>query len=108
VQEAIFRVQNRISRAILDSKEHSMLARVIVSSKHIGCLLGKGGSIIAEMRNLSGAHIRMLGKDKGPKCVSEDDEVIQVQFLPYLILCIFKIYNFIPCGYNFHSNADIL
>lgn len=78
VQEAIFRVQNRISRAMLDSKEHSMLARVIVSSKHIGCLLGKGGSIIAEMRNLSGAHIRMLGKDKGPKCVSEDDEVIQV------------------------------
>ncbi|KAI5403121.1 KH domain-containing protein HEN4 [Lathyrus oleraceus] len=78
VQEAIFRVQNRISRAIPDAKAQSMLARIIVSSNHIGCLLGKGGSIIAEMRNLSGAHIRMLGKDKGPKCVSEDDEVIQV------------------------------
>ncbi|PNY06405.1 KH domain-containing protein at4g18375-like protein [Trifolium pratense] len=47
VQEALFRVQNRISRAIPDAKEH-------------------------------GAHIRMLGKDKGPKCVSEEDEVIQV------------------------------
>ncbi|CAI8599943.1 unnamed protein product [Vicia faba] len=78
VQEAIFRVQNRISRAIPDTKAQIMLARIVVSSNHIGCLLGKGGSIIAEMRNLSGAHIRMLGKDKGPKCVSEDDEVMQV------------------------------
>lgn len=86
VQEAVFRVQNRISRAIPDAKEHSMLARVIVSSSQIGCLFGKGGSIIAEMRKLSGAHIRMLGKDKGPKCVSEDEEVIQVRFLPSLIL----------------------
>jgi poly(rC)-binding protein 2/3/4 len=63
-----------------------MLARVIVSSNNVGCLLGKGGCIIAEMRHLSGAHIRMLGKDKGPKCVSEEDEVIQVQFLQILIL----------------------
>lgn len=86
MQEAIFRVQNRISRAFPDTKAQSMLSRIVVSSNHIGCLLGKGGSIIAEMRNLSGAHIRMLGKDKGPKCVSEDDEVIQVHFLPSLIL----------------------
>ncbi|XP_061352985.1 KH domain-containing protein HEN4-like isoform X2 [Gastrolobium bilobum] len=76
VQEAVFRVQSRI--AIPDAKEHSMLARILVSSNQIGCLLGKGGSIISEMRKLSGAHIRILGKDKVPKCASEDEEVIQI------------------------------
>ncbi|KAL1310260.1 hypothetical protein HN51_052903 [Arachis hypogaea] len=78
VQEAVFRVQSRIGRSIPDPKEHNMLARLLVSSNQIGCLLGKGGSIITEMRKLSGAHIRILGKDKVPKCASEDEEVIQI------------------------------
>lgn len=86
MQEAVFRVQNRITRAIPDAKDHSMLARILVSSNQIGCLLGKGGSIIAEMRKLSGAHIRILAKDKVPKCASEDEEVVQVQFQLSLIL----------------------
>lgn len=86
MQEAVFRVQNRITRAIPDTKEHSMLARILLSSHQIGCLLGKGGSIIAEMRKLSGAHIRVLAKEKLPKCASGDEEVIQVQFLPSLML----------------------
>ncbi|XP_014501915.1 KH domain-containing protein HEN4 [Vigna radiata var. radiata] len=78
VQEAVFRVQTRIAKPMPDAKEHTMLARFLVSSNQIGCLLGKGGSIITEMRKKSGAHIRILGKDKVPKCASEDEEVIQV------------------------------
>ncbi|CAL0305627.1 unnamed protein product [Lupinus luteus] len=78
VQEAVFRVQGRISRDIPDAKEHSILARVLVSSNQIGCLLGKAGSIISEMRKLSGAHVRILGKDQVPKCATEDEEVIQI------------------------------
>jgi len=81
VQEAVFRVQTRIAKPIPDAKEHTMLARFLVSSNQIGCLLGKGGSIITEMRKKSGAHIRILGKDKVPKCASEDEEVIQVQII---------------------------
>ncbi|KAL3014044.1 hypothetical protein AAZX31_06G085800 [Glycine max] len=75
VQEAVFRVQTRIAKPIPDAKDHIMLARFLVSSTQIGCLLGKGGSIITEMRKKSGAHIRILGKDKVPKCASEDEEV---------------------------------
>ncbi|KAK4276946.1 hypothetical protein QN277_015031 [Acacia crassicarpa] len=77
VQDAVLRVQTRIVRAVPDAKEHGMLARIMVSSNQIGCLLGKGGSIITEMRKLSGAHIRILGKDQVPKCASED-EVVQI------------------------------
>ncbi|KAJ7958855.1 KH domain-containing protein [Quillaja saponaria] len=78
VQDAVLRVQTRIVRAIPDSKEQSVLARILVSSNQIGCLLGKGGSVISEMRKLSGAHIRIIGKDQVPKFASEDEEVVQV------------------------------
>ncbi|XP_034677188.1 RNA-binding KH domain-containing protein RCF3-like [Vitis riparia] len=77
-QDAVLRVQSRIVRAIPDSKEKTVIARLLVSSTQIGCLLGKGGAIIAEMRKLSGAHIRILGKDQIPKCASENEEVVQI------------------------------
>lgn len=57
------------------------MARLLVSSNQIGCLLGKGGAIISEMRKLTGAYIRILGKDQIPKCASESEEVVQVCFL---------------------------
>ncbi|KAF5469314.1 hypothetical protein F2P56_013398 [Juglans regia] len=78
VQDAVLRVQTRIVRAIPDDKDQGVLARLLVSSNQIGCLLGKGGSIIAEMRKLSRAHIRILGKEQIPKCASEDEEVVQI------------------------------
>lgn len=57
-----------------------MMARLLVSSNQIGCLLGKGGAIIAEMRKLSRAHIRIMGKDQIPKCAPDDEELVQVRF----------------------------
>ncbi|XP_022772966.1 KH domain-containing protein HEN4-like isoform X2 [Durio zibethinus] len=77
-QDAVLRVLSRINRAIPDSKDKTMMARLLVSSNQIGCLLGKGGAIIAEMRKSSGAHIRILGKDQVPKCASEGEEVVQI------------------------------
>lgn len=77
VQDAILRVQNRIVMAVPDDKE-TVSARIIVSSNQTGCLLGKGGSIVAEMRKLSGAQIRILSKDQAPKYASENEVVVQV------------------------------
>ncbi|BFG19558.1 hypothetical protein CerSpe_058320 [Prunus speciosa] len=78
VQDAVLRVQSRIFRAAPNSKEQSMMARLLVSSNQIGCLLGKGGAIIAEMRKLSRAHIRIMGKDQIPKCAPDDEELVQI------------------------------
>ncbi|RWW84858.1 hypothetical protein BHE74_00006510 [Ensete ventricosum] len=64
--------------AVPDTKESTVLSRLLVTSNQTGCLLGKGGSIIAEMRKLSGAHIRILGKEQIPKGVPENDEVVQI------------------------------
>lgn len=78
MQDAVLRVHDRIVRAVPITKEQLMAARLLISSNQIGCLLGKGGAIIAEMRKSSHAHIRILGKDQIPKCVSDDEEVVQV------------------------------
>lgn len=63
-----------------DKKEGPAICRLIVSANQVGCVLGKGGSIIAEMRKLSGAFIVVLSKDKIPRGVPEHDEVVQVCF----------------------------
>lgn len=78
VQDAVLRVQHRIAKAIPDSKEKTITAKILVSSNQIGCLLGKGGSVIAEMRKATGAYIRILGKDQIPKCAAENEEVVQI------------------------------
>ncbi|KAM2027586.1 hypothetical protein ACFX1T_019857 [Malus domestica] len=78
VQDAVIHVQSRIFRAVPNSKEQSMMARLLVSSNQIGCLLGKGGTIIAEMRKLSRADIRIMGKDQILRCASVDEEVVQI------------------------------
>ncbi|XP_058069594.1 RNA-binding KH domain-containing protein RCF3-like isoform X2 [Magnolia sinica] len=77
-QEAVLRMQSRVVSPVPDSPDKVLSSRLLVPSNHIGCLLGKGGAIIAEMRKLSGAHIRILGKDRIPKCASDNEEVVQV------------------------------
>lgn len=77
-QDGVLRVQSRILRATSESKENSVTAKLLVSSNQIGCLLGKGGAIISEMRKLSGAYIRILGKDQVPKFASENEELVQI------------------------------
>ncbi|KAL6953525.1 hypothetical protein U1Q18_016458 [Sarracenia purpurea var. burkii] len=77
-QDAVFRVLSRIVRATPESRENTVTAKLLVSSNQIGCLLGKGGAIIAEMRKSTGAHIRILGKDQLPKCASDNEEVVQI------------------------------
>jgi hypothetical protein len=52
--------------------------RLLVPSNQIGCLLGKGGSIIADMRRHTRANIRILAKNSLPRCASETDELVQI------------------------------
>ncbi|XP_020582267.1 KH domain-containing protein HEN4-like [Phalaenopsis equestris] len=83
-QDALLRVLHRIFIPASESKDNTVSARLSVTAKLLvtpnqtGCLLGKGGSIIAEMRKLSGAYIRVLSKDQVPKGLSENEEIVQV------------------------------
>jgi hypothetical protein len=73
-------VQRKITPPNSNNKDGPAISRLIISPNQVGCVLGKGGSIIAEMRKLSKAHIIVLSKDKIPRGVQESDEVVQVCF----------------------------
>lgn len=53
--------------------------RLVVPRGHVGCLMGKGGKIIEQMRIETKTHIRILPRDHNtPRCVSMSEEVVQV------------------------------
>ncbi|XP_038683905.1 KH domain-containing protein HEN4 [Tripterygium wilfordii] len=60
------------------SKGSPINARVVVPSSLVGCLLGKGGTIISEMRKVTGAGIKILGHGQVPKCAADGDQVVQI------------------------------
>ncbi|XP_061349684.1 KH domain-containing protein At4g18375-like isoform X2 [Gastrolobium bilobum] len=77
--EAAVRLQPRCSEKVeRDSGIISFTTCLMVSTSRIGCLIGKGGSIITEMRRLTKANIRILSKENLPKIASEDDEMVQI------------------------------
>ena len=80
--DATVRLQPRCSeKTDPDSGEPSYTTRLLVSTSRIGCLIGKGGSIITEIRRTSRANIRIFSKENVPKVASEDEEMVQVTIL---------------------------
>ncbi|CAK9151593.1 unnamed protein product [Ilex paraguariensis] len=56
-----------------------VVTRLVVSRMHVGCLLGKGGKIIEQMRIETKTHIRILPRDHNlPRCVQMSEEIVQV------------------------------
>ncbi|XP_042052843.1 KH domain-containing protein HEN4-like [Salvia splendens] len=77
--DAIMRLQPRCSEKIeRDSGDPVITTRFLVPSSRIGCIIGKGGAIIKEMRSSSRANIRIFSDESIPKVASEDDEMVQV------------------------------
>ncbi|XP_054801123.1 KH domain-containing protein At4g18375-like isoform X1 [Prosopis cineraria] len=77
--EAAVCLQPRCSEKVeRDSGIISFTTRLLVPTSRIGCLIGKGGSIITEMRRLTKANIRILSKENLPKIASDDDEMVQI------------------------------
>jgi poly(rC)-binding protein 2/3/4 len=56
----------------------SVTAQLVVSPNQVGCLLGKGGAIVSEMRKATGASIKIIGADQVSKCASDKEQVVQV------------------------------
>lgn len=56
-----------------------VVTRLVVSRMHVGCLLGKGGKIIEQMRMETKTQIRILPRDHTlPRCVTMSEEIVQV------------------------------
>lgn len=77
--DAAMRLQPRCSeKSEKDSGIFVVTTRLLVPSSRIGCLIGKGGAIISEMRSLTRANIRIITTENLPKVTSEDEEMVQV------------------------------
>lgn len=83
--EAVLLLQEKIN----DEDAETVAIRLLVPSKVIGCLIGKGGSIIHEIRNKSKADVR-ISKGKIAKYADSDDELVEVIVISFdqLFVCI--------------------
>ncbi|CAN6455634.1 unnamed protein product [Victoria cruziana] len=72
--EAVLLLQGKVND---NSDDDSVMMRLLVPSKVIGCLIGKGGYIINEMRKKTKADIR-ISKGEKPKCAADDEELVEV------------------------------
>ncbi|KAI7737965.1 hypothetical protein M8C21_004927, partial [Ambrosia artemisiifolia] len=75
-QDAVMRVHSRIVEAGFESGA-AIVARLLVHSRQIGCIWGKGGMIISELRRLTGASIHVFPREQVAKYGMPSDEVVQ-------------------------------
>ncbi|XP_059665704.1 KH domain-containing protein At4g18375 [Cornus florida] len=71
--EAVLLLQGKIN----DDDDDTVNIRLLVPSKVIGCIIGKSGSIINEIRKRTKADVRISKGDK-PKCADVNDELVEV------------------------------
>ncbi|KAJ6809479.1 KH domain-containing protein-like [Iris pallida] len=72
--EAILLLQEKIN----DEDDETVDIRLLVPSKVIGCLIGKNGSIVNDMRKRTKADIR-ISKGEKPECAASSDELVEVK-----------------------------
>lgn len=71
--EATLLLQGKIN----DEDDDTVTMRLLVSSKVIGCIIGKSGSIINEIRKRTKAEIR-ISKGQKPKSADSSEELVEV------------------------------
>ncbi|KAL2524438.1 RNA-binding KH domain-containing protein [Abeliophyllum distichum] len=71
--EAVLLLQGKIN----DEDDDTVTLRLLVPSKVIGCIIGRSGSIINEIRKRTKADIR-ISKGEKPKCADANDELVEV------------------------------
>ncbi|GKU92605.1 hypothetical protein SLEP1_g6314 [Rubroshorea leprosula] len=71
--EAVLLLQGKIN----DEDDDTVTMRLLVPSKIIGCIIGRAGSIINELRKRTKANVR-ISKGVKPKCADANDELVEV------------------------------
>jgi len=91
--EAILLLQGKIN----DEDDDTVGCRLLVLSKVIGCIIGKGGSTINEIRKRTNADVR-ISKGAKPNCADSNDELVEVWFVNFAQ---FLVFPFSICKYFF-------
>lgn len=81
--EAVLLLQGKIN----DEDSDIATMRLLVPSKVIGCIIGKSGCIINEIRKRTKAEIR-ISKGEKPNFADGDDELVEVSMIDCVIVVI--------------------
>lgn len=95
-QDALFRIHDRVvagDDGASSDGEQSVTAKLLVPSDQIGCVLGRGGQVVQNIRSETGAHIRIVKDRNMPLCALSSDELVQV--------CVFTFIGLFSCVYMF-------
>lgn len=65
---------------------------MLVEHAQVGCVLGKGGEVISDLRRRTGANIRVSDKRDLPACAGSEDSLIAVR-LAFNSLIDVELYN---------------
>lgn len=94
-QDALLRVHDRIAAdeylrgGVVHKKtdpDDTVTGRILVPSYQVGCLLGKGGTVIEKLRSdYKGANIRVLPSENLLPCAMSSDELVQVSGPPTVV-----------------------
>ncbi|KAJ4777387.1 RNA-binding KH domain-containing protein [Rhynchospora pubera] len=87
-QDALLKVNDRIAADEIlhgGGEELEVAARILIPRNQAGCVIGKGGMIIQQLRADTGAGIRVLPPDTLPPCAMRSDELVQISGIPSLV-----------------------
>lgn len=84
--DALFKVHDRIiaDESLPDDEfeeAQQITVRMLVPSDQIGCVIGKGGQVIQNIRTETRAQVRVLNSEHLPPCAMSSDELLQVMQL---------------------------
>lgn len=109
-QDALFRIHDRVaadedaplrsggedgSDSEGEQQQQQVTAKLLVPSDQIGCVLGRGGQIVQNIRSETGAQIRIIKDRNMPLCALSSDELVQVtekNILPPYYKCCLRLF----------------
>jgi poly(rC)-binding protein 2/3/4 len=81
-QKAVMIIHSKILFSDRD-KDGIVNTKLLVPADQAGCLLGRGGHIMIEMRKMTRAKIHIHGKEGLPPCAPHTDELVEVSYLEF-------------------------
>ncbi|KAJ0962726.1 hypothetical protein J5N97_027848 [Dioscorea zingiberensis] len=93
-QDALLKVHDRITGDYIhggvvheggEYDDGDAIARILVPNNQVGCLLGKGGTMIQKLRSETSASIRILPAEHLPPCAMHTDELVQISGMPHVV-----------------------
>ncbi|XP_020876546.1 KH domain-containing protein HEN4 [Arabidopsis lyrata subsp. lyrata] len=70
--------ENTTAKVLDSGLTSSITARLVVRSNQINCLMGEEGHIKSTIQQRTGAFITVLNVEQNPKCVSENNQIVQI------------------------------